>query len=66
MRLASCGMICFDGKIIQPVIGKGIDLYQAGLINYYAMLRLRSDMSDGASHDVRVEAAEKLRNEVER
>lgn len=45
MRLASNAMICFDGRITQPVVGKGIDLYQAGLISYYAMLRLRGELA---------------------
>ncbi|MFM1813481.1 MAG: hypothetical protein RLZ98_176 [Pseudomonadota bacterium] len=53
MRLASNGVICVDGRINQPLIGKGIDLYQSRLIDYFAMLRLRQDLERG---DDRLEA----------
>ena len=49
MRLASEGIICVDGSVNQPLIGKGIDLYQVRLINYYAMLQLRNEVAGTAT-----------------
>ena len=39
MRLADRGIIRVDGKINQPLIGKGIAFYEMALIHYYQVLQ---------------------------
>ena len=47
MRLTDRGIIGVDGKINQPLIGKGIAFYEMALIHYHKVLQEAGPKSFG-------------------